>query len=205
MEREAFLSRLRARDPMAAPTSLPHPLVPVAGVPLVRYEQDLDDVLGAFETNARLQGSTVERITSVEDFVTHVARAVGARQLLVSRDPEVADVPSSLTFDRPQPDADLGVVGAAYAIAATGTVVFDAARAGGRSASLLPPQIAVVVRMENVLRDAGELFRRMRERFPSGPPSQLVLCSGPSRSGDIEQTLTLGVHGPGRVFIGILE
>jgi L-lactate dehydrogenase complex protein LldG len=40
---------------------------------------------------------------------------------------------------------------------------------------------------------------------PERLPSNLVVVSGPSRTGDIEQLITLGVHGPTRVHIGVME
>jgi len=101
--------------------------------------------------------------------------------------------------------AGLGVTGAAYGIAATGSLVLHSARAGGRSAGLLPPVHLGLVRSGNLLPDAGALFRHLDERLPGGPPSQLVLSSGPSRSGDIELVITIGVHGPGRVWVAVLD
>lgn len=206
MERGEFLARLR-------PTSshnVAHPIVEVDDVPPVRYGQDLSDPIAAFTRNATMQGATVQIVDSLEAFLSQATS--GYKTAVVSSDPEtdgVAAVLGSLgvdvvPFDGPQPDADVGVVGAAWGIAATGTVVFDSARAGGRSASLVPPTIVVLLRAGNVLTDSGELFRRMPERFEGGLPSQLVACTGPSKTGDIELELTTGVHGPGRVWIGVL-
>jgi len=199
MERNAFLARLRT----GAPGNVARPLVPVDGVPAVRYEQDLEDPVTAFIRNAAMQGAQVSTIDDAGAFVAGVIGELGAQTVVVSSDPETEGLGGE-TFDRPRPDADLGVVGALHGIAATGTVVFHAARAGGRSASLLPPAVVVLLREDAIVRDAGELFRHMPDRFPDGPPSQMVLCTGPSKSGDIELELTTGVHGPGRVFIGIL-
>ena len=84
-------------------------------------------------------------------------------------------------------------------------MVVSSARAGGRSASLLPPVHLALLPASRVLASASELWRRMGEHFPDGPPSQLVFISGPSRSADIEFTLTVGVHGPKRVWLGLLE
>jgi L-lactate utilization protein LutC len=198
MDRTAFLSRLRT----GSAHNVAHPLVRVDGIPAVRYEQDLSDVVTAFVRNAAMQGARVEVGVDPRAFVDEVIAEVGATTVIASGDPETRDLGIEV-FDTPRPDADLGVVGALYGIAATGTVVFHAGRARGRSASLLPPAIAVVLREDAIVADAGEIFRHMAERLPEGLPSQLVLCTGPSKSGDIELELTTGVHGPGRVFIGI--
>ena len=204
MERSAFLERLRTRVGSGAPGNTAHPLVRVDGVPPVRYDQDLDDPVAAFARNAGAQGAHVELVDDAAAFVRRVVSEVDAVHVVVSNDPETQGVLDALPFDGPRPDADLGVVGAAHGIAATGTVVFEAGRAGGRSASLLPPAIVVLLRADAIVRDAGEIFRRIGDHFPDGLPSQLVLCTGPSKSGDIELELTTGVHGPGRGWIGIL-
>jgi L-lactate utilization protein LutC len=212
MERTAFLNRLRAKLAHEAPPNIPHPLVHIAEIPKVRYDQDLDDPVAAFTRNAMLQGAQVQHVASLDDFLSRVVEAEGAGTVVMSGDPETQDVGETmrrlgldvLPFDGPQPAADLGIAGGAHGIAATGTVVFDAARAGGRSASLLPPAIAILLNESAIVADAGDVFRRMIERFPDGLPSQLVLCTGPSKSGDIELELTTGVHGPGRVWIGLL-
>jgi len=209
MDRSAFLERLRSRAPAGAPANVAHPLVDVDAVPHVRYEQDLDDLVAAFTRNATMQGARVEAVADAHAFVRGVIAELEAKRVVVSGDDETKmltgalDDVEVLAFDRPRPEADLGIVGAAYGIAATGTVVFDAGRARGRTASLLPPAIVVLLEADSIVRDAGEIFRRVDERFPSGLPSQLVLCTGPSKSGDIELELTTGVHGPGRVWIGL--
>ncbi len=199
MERAAFLSRLRT----GTPHNVAHPLGHVDDVPAVAYDQDLDDPVAAFIRNAGMQGAHVRTIDDAMAFVGEVIAELGALTVIASRDAETSGLGFDV-FDVPRPDADLGVVGALYGIAATGTVVFHAGRAGGRSASLLPPAIAVLLRAGAIVREAGEIFRRMDECLPDGLPSQLVLCTGPSKSGDIELELTTGVHGPGRVWIGIL-
>jgi L-lactate utilization protein LutC len=46
-----------------------------------------------------------------------------------------------------------------------------------------------------------ELFVALGPELPSG----LAIVTGPSRSADIEQLLTIGVHGPGEVHIVLVE
>jgi L-lactate dehydrogenase complex protein LldG len=91
-----------------------------------------------------------------------------------------------------------GIQTAEFAVAESGTVVQTGR--GGRS--LLPglvtdvhvsivPADALVPRMEDVL-----------AALAADPPRAIAFITGPSRTGDIEQTLTLGAHGP-RALIAV--
>lgn len=95
--------------------------------------------------------------------------------------------------------ADCAVVVATGAIAQTGTVVVDSTANRGRSNSLLPPRVAFVVDEATIVDTPGDVLRHRHRWWPERPPSQIVFISGPSRSADIEMTLTVGVHGPGAV------
>jgi L-lactate dehydrogenase complex protein LldG len=77
-------------------------------------------------------------------------------------------------------------------------------RAGSRTASLLPPVHLALVRRDAIVATPGDLLRHLPERLPDGLPSNLVLITGPSRSADIELQLTVGVHGPRELVIGLL-
>ena len=81
-------------------------------------------------------------------------------------------------------------------IAATGSIVLDSRRAGGRLASLLPPVARVRAARRPHRRHAGRGAARRSATIPTALPSSLVLVTGPSRTGDIEQLLTIGAHGP---------
>lgn len=95
--------------------------------------------------------------------------------------------------------ADLGVSGAVAALAETGTVVLASGSGRSRLATLLPPvHVALVDR--SLLTTDIFTWTANRER---GWPANVVLVSGPSKTADIEQTLSVGVHGPKR-FIVIL-
>jgi L-lactate dehydrogenase complex protein LldG len=92
----------------------------------------------------------------------------------------------------------VGVVEATAGIAATGTIVVDSDRAG-RLVSLLPRVGVFVLREADIVPLTGDVLRTHAERWPDGPPTNVVLVTGPSRSGDIEMRLVVGVHGPGEV------
>lgn len=213
MDRDAFLTRLRSRYPADAPTSLPRPLRTFDEIPRLDYLADLSDPVAAFTEKATGAIATVREIDDPQEILAEAIEAHGVRTAVVSKDPETEGVGGlldelgvevgTLALDDVG-GADLGVTGAAWGIAATGTLVCDAGRAGGRSASLVPEVHLALLRRDRILPQAGDLFREMAERYPDGPPSQMVLVTGPSRSADIELTLTMGVHGPKAVWVGIL-
>lgn len=94
-----------------------------------------------------------------------------------------------------------GVVACDAAIAETGTIVLHSGPTRGRTVSLLPPVLIAVLRKEQIVFDAARLFRRLA-RAPM--PSQVIFKSGPSRSSDIENDLTIGIHGPGDLHVILL-
>lgn len=99
--------------------------------------------------------------------------------------------------------ASVGLTGALAALADSGTLVLLSGPARPRLASLLPPvHIAVVA--------ASRIYPNMASLFAAQPDaarefSNLVFITGPSRSADIEQTLTLGVHGPRQVHVVLVQ
>lgn len=203
-DRAAFLDRLRDRLALPAPANLPHPLVHVDAVPEVGYSFDLDDLPGAFERAATTAGANVRHGT-VEAIVAEVVATTGSARIVAAADAPPVPV-ETVPFDGAvtAEGCDLGITGALYGIAATGTLVLHAGWAGGRTASLLPPVHLALLPVDRLLRDAGALFRHMDERLPEGLPSQLVFVTGPSRSADIELEVTVGVHGPRELWIGLL-
>jgi L-lactate dehydrogenase complex protein LldG len=92
-----------------------------------------------------------------------------------------------------------GVSRAQYALADTGSVVLAASSDEARAASLLPGVHVTLVHESSILGGLEELFEAVGEDLPSS----LAIVTGPSRSADIEQKLTVGVHGPGEVHVVI--
>ncbi|MEW6368198.1 MAG: LutB/LldF family L-lactate oxidation iron-sulfur protein [Acidobacteriota bacterium] len=121
-----------------------------------------------------------------------------------------ANVEVAMTFSQRDPaktrsemaSAGVGVTAADGAIASTGTMVLVSAPGDPRLVSGLPPVHIALVR-------AGRLFGTLAEwvatRAPDyrrrGWPSAITFITGPSRTGDIEQTLTIGAHGPKQVHV----
>jgi L-lactate dehydrogenase complex protein LldG len=98
-----------------------------------------------------------------------------------------------------QAAAGLGVTGCHAAIAETGSLVVLSGPGCPRSASLLPPVHLCLVRRADLFATMGEFFRARAADIAAS--SCCTFITGPSRTADIELTLTLGVHGPGRVIV----
>ena len=97
--------------------------------------------------------------------------------------------------------AKVGISQVDWAIAGTGTLVQDATGVDKRLVSTLPPIHLALVGTERILEDMGSVLERLR-------PDQLNYISfitGPSRTADIERVLTIGVHGPGRLIIVVVD
>jgi L-lactate utilization protein LutC len=100
-------------------------------------------------------------------------------------------------------EADFGVTGALWAAAETGSVVISAAPPGGRAPSLLPRVHIAVVPATRLVRTVADLFARIAA-IPQRP-SNLVVVTGPSKTGDIENQLVTGVHGPVEAHVVVVE
>ncbi|MDJ0662928.1 MAG: lactate utilization protein [Acidimicrobiia bacterium] len=88
--------------------------------------------------------------------------------------------------------AAIGITSADVAIAATGSVVLQHGPGRPRSASLLVEHHIVVLRTDAIV----PALHHALARADWDRSSNLVVITGPSRTGDIESILTLGVHGP---------
>lgn len=101
--------------------------------------------------------------------------------------------------------AEVGISEAAAALADTGTLVEVAGEGQGRLVSLLPPVHLAVASRRNLFPDLATFFRAFKIGERARASSAITLITGPSRTADIEQILTLGVHGPGVLCIALVD
>ena len=93
-----------------------------------------------------------------------------------------------------------GITGSFCAIAETGTLMLCSAPDSPATVSLLPETHIAIVDARRIVPGMEEAWQLARERFGDLPRS-VNFISGPSRTGDIEQTIVLGAHGPYRVHL----
>ncbi len=99
--------------------------------------------------------------------------------------------------------ADVGLSGVEAALAETGSLVVHSGVGKSRLATLLPPVHIALVPVSCLVPDIFIWTASLNREAPM--PSNLNLISGPSKSADIEFTLTLGVHGPKRLVAVLYE
>jgi len=101
--------------------------------------------------------------------------------------------------------AEVGVTAATFGLADTGTLVLCASPEHHRLDSLLPPVHVALVQACDLLPGLPELFDRLSAEQGFARHSAITFVRGPSRTADIELTLTIGVHGPCKLFIVVVE
>jgi len=106
-------------------------------------------------------------------------------------------------------DADVGISGANIAIAESGTLVIVSNEGNGRLVTTLPPVHIAVLGIEKIvptMEDATAILQVLpRSGTGQKITSYVSFMTGPSRSADIELTLTTGVHGPKEQHIVLLD
>ncbi|MBZ0278376.1 MAG: lactate utilization protein [Anaerolineae bacterium] len=102
-------------------------------------------------------------------------------------------------------DAQVGLTGADAAAATTGTLIISTGTGQGRIPTMLPPVHLVVLTLDQIVARLEDWVASERARNLETMRSGANICfiSGPSRTGDIEMELILGVHGPGQVQVVI--
>ena len=170
------------------------------------------DLRARFITRATDMSSTVDSVAALADVPQAISRYLGA---LSAHDgdalrsgvcwPEFANLEWSaagLAIEaRPTVGLDrLGITGCFCAIAETGTILITSSAATPTASALLPDTHIAVVHAQRIVSGMEEAFAMVRGEL-GAMPRALNFISGPSRTGDIEQTIVLGAHGPFRVHL----
>lgn len=105
--------------------------------------------------------------------------------------------------------ADLGLTGVDVAIAETGSLVLVSGRGRPRSTGLLPPTHVAVLDRTVLVESLAQMGVLLEAWHDGEPPAwrgaAIHVITGPSRTADIELTLTRGVHGPKEVHAIFVE
>ncbi len=155
--------------------------------------------------------STVDRVATLAEAPAAVARYLTGLNL----PPQAVVWPGFVHLDWPgagltvaargAQDADLvGITGCFCAIAETGTLMLCGSPDNPATVSLLPETHIALVPVSRIVAGMEEGFALARAELGQLPRA-VNFISGPSRTGDIEQTIVLGAHGPYRVHLILVE
>ena len=112
----------------------------------------------------------------------------------------------SIRRGRGEGSDQVSVTGAFAGIAETGTVVMASGPDHPVSLNLLPDTHVVVLRESDIVGGYEDVWGRLRARYGKNlMPRTVNTITGPSRTGDIEQAMELGAHGPRRMHILVVR
>jgi L-lactate dehydrogenase complex protein LldG len=169
-----------------------------------------------FISQAAAAGAEVERAATLDealDRIGHFIRHQGFSGIAVS--PDALRLIHSLGKDFPLPllgreacpEAKAGLVLADYGIAGTGTLVHLDQDDEEKEAWTLPQVCFALLWSETIYDELEALAPAFCSHLgPENPrPAQISLVTGPSRTADIECELSIGVHGPSRLIVLLLD
>ncbi len=216
--RENFLSRLESRleQPAEPHAHAAHPApLPNASVPHIAYVFQTDNLIDEFVLQAKKVGASVyqtDEATLPGQILADLVASHNISTVVFSDHSDLApvrvlaeglglEVLSNVPAESVH--ADLAITIADAAIAGTGSIVQDSAAAGSRSVSLLCQYHLALVPTVSIVATPADVLRQ-RKSAADMPPN-LVIITGPSRTGDIEQILTIGAHGPLELHLVLID
>ena len=174
--------------------------------PPTRFIEELE-ALGGY-------GKRAKSLEEAREYVLNLAREREAKLLVrwdveyldeLGADQTLREAGVEVALWRDLPDlreiagrADIGLSTATWAIAETGTLVLEHGQGRGRSVTLLPPTYIAILPADRLLRTVPEAIQKYTGNTL---PANVCFHTGPSRSGDIEMSLVVGMHGPGDVHV----
>jgi L-lactate dehydrogenase complex protein LldG len=222
MNESDFLTTLAKRLGRSTPLASP-PKRDFIGAPEFwqEYRLPLSEQIQTFKTELEKLGGCVEIYHSLDELQAGLAEILhqlspqtivtwGGDSLSMFQLENCLQEYETVAWDglsEPLLNADVGITGVDFAIADTGSIVLMSSLEKGRSVSLLPTvHIALIpsskfrTRLGEVLEEIGQL-----NHGPGRMPSSINIITGPSRSSDIENDLSIGVHGPVALYALILN
>jgi len=163
-----------------------------------------------FTWNGKNQLGQVHEVASLDKLPALVLELAKKMRLkpkaVASSGPDLADLDWRGLEVEYRPAAiedELGISRAMAGIAETGTLVFASGKRNPPSLNFVPEYSIAVVREEELVETFEDVWKLLRERETF--PATINMVTGPSKTGDIEQTLFLGAHGPRELHVVIVK
>ncbi|HWB47861.1 MAG TPA: LUD domain-containing protein [Stellaceae bacterium] len=171
-----------------------------------------------FVAMAQAVQTTVTRVAFERDVPREVARYLAAENLpaeiKMAPDPALDALPWSerpllqVRRGRAEPGDAVSLTPCLAAVAETGTLMLTSGEATPTTLNFLPDTHIVVLRAGQVVatyEDGWDLLRAQSADKLWGLPRTVNFITGPSRTGDIEQRIELGAHGPRRLHVIVVD
>lgn len=154
-----------------------------------------------------------EAARALTQIISELQSRVPAKRIALSDAPLVSELARGLAVEELQicPPVselfsyDVGVTMAQAAIAETGTLVLESEKERHRLVSLLPPVHVAIIRSNDICLTIGDALKQLRGDEKEKMSRAITFITGPSRTADIELTLTVGVHGPKELYVIIVD
>ncbi|MDX1736760.1 MAG: lactate utilization protein [Alphaproteobacteria bacterium] len=187
-----------------------------AGIIPKRSDLDKPAMLDLFQQMAENVQASVVRISSSEEVPKAVSEYLTSKnlpaQLKIPDDPFLEKLPwkenaANIVLAKGASGGDdlVSLCSAFAGLAETGSLMLHSGPKGPTTLNFLPETHMVVLFAKDVVGAYEDAWARLRQQqLDAGEktlPRTVNLITGPSRTGDIEQTILLGAHGPHALHI----
>ena len=187
----------------------------IAAISFRRARRALDHAgqVALFISEAQAVDATVAHVAAAADVPGAVADFLSSQnlpaRLVMTPDPKLDVIPwdarpmLELRRGRAEDSDAAGITGAFAAIAETGTLMLISGAETPTRNNFLPDTHIVVLRASEVVACYEDGWDQLRAA--GAMPRTVNFITGPSRTGDIEQRMVLGAHGPRRLHIVLID
>lgn len=190
----------------------------VRNVVPVRGNGSPEEQVSKFKAEAELVNATVTRVSTNAEIPQEIAKYLADNNLpsRIKHAPSLSHLDWSTTLMEVSQGigeaTDEVCVTSAYAgVAETGTLVTYSGQQNPTTLNFLPPVHVAVLNAADITGSYEDVWTKLRgdlagkDQAASFIPRTVNMITGPSRTGDIQQTLLLGIHGPQRLHIVIVD
>jgi L-lactate dehydrogenase complex protein LldG len=184
----------------------------MAAPPILVQPALAEETTAHFITRLQAAGGTLVRVPTLAELAGEILGYLDRHrlphQLRCSGDPVVAGIrwPATLHLEEgpTRSQGNTSLTGVFAAVAETGSLVLLSGPRHPTTLNFLADDHVAVVLRSQILTHLEAVFAALR-RCQTGLPRTVNIITGPSRTGDVEQTLQIGAHGPKRLHVILVD